>query len=202
MLPSYEDWVQRLERNSSQRELALMELRELLLLRLHHAFRNQPEFSSNLIEDVVQESLLKILNKLHTFEGRSQFPTWATAIAIRTAYSELRKREWKNISLEQTLTEFDQSRLEPVSDLPAPELSNEKDDLVEALYERIHLDLTVKQKDALLAELKGMPLEEIARRQGSTVNAVYKLTHDARKRLKLSLENNGYTSDDWAAMRT
>ena len=56
--------------------------------------------------------------------------------------------------------------------------------------------LSKKQRLALLAELKGMPQDEIARHIGSNRNAVYKLTHDARKRLKQELEAVGYTITD------
>ena len=41
-----------------------------------------------------------------------------------------------------------------------------------------------------------MPQDEIARHVGSNRNAVYKLTHDARKRLKQGLEAAGYTAED------
>ncbi len=57
-------------------------------------------------------------------------------------------------------------------------------------------DLTEKQRQTLLAELNGMPQEEIGRRMGSNRNAVYKLAHDARKRLKQGLEAAGYTVAD------
>ena len=56
--------------------------------------------------------------------------------------------------------------------------------------------LTDKQRTALLAELKGMPQDEIARHLGSNRNAVYKLTHDARKKLKQGLEEAGFTAED------
>ncbi len=49
---------------------------------------------------------------------------------------------------------------------------------------------------AMTAELGGMPLEEIVRRMDSNVNAVYKLLHDARKRLKRGLETAGYAAED------
>ena len=49
---------------------------------------------------------------------------------------------------------------------------------------------------ALTAELAGMPLEEIAQRMDSNVNAVYKPLHDARQRLKRGLETAGYTAED------
>ena len=64
------------------------------------------------------------------------------------------------------------------------------------MYRIIAMDLTEKQRTALLAEFKGMPQEEIGRRMGSNRNAVYKLTHDARKRLKQGLESAGYSATD------
>ena len=43
-----------------------------------------------------------------------------------------------------------------------------------------------------------MPQGEIADQLGSNRNAIYKLTHDARKKLKKSLEEAGYTAEDVA----
>ena len=57
-------------------------------------------------------------------------------------------------------------------------------------------ELTDRQRYAIAAELRGMPQDEIARHLGSTRNAVYKLTHDARKKLKLELEAQGYSAAD------
>jgi RNA polymerase sigma-70 factor (ECF subfamily) len=45
-------------------------------------------------------------------------------------------------------------------------------------------ELTERQRTALLAALGGMPLEAVADRMGTNRNALYKLLHDARKRLK------------------
>ena len=45
---------------------------------------------------------------------------------------------------------------------------------------------------ALLAVgIYGMPLEEVARRMGSTRNAMYKLLHDARRNLQRKLTADG-----------
>ena len=46
--------------------------------------------------------------------------------------------------------------------------------------------------------MKGLPQEEIARGLGINRNAVYKLGHDARKKLKRGLEASGF---DAAAIR-
>lgn len=64
------------------------------------------------------------------------------------------------------------------------------------MYGLIHNNLTEKQRSALLAELKEMPQDEIAKHLGSNRNAIYKLTHDARKRLKKGLETVGYKMAD------
>src|SRR5262245_10538804 len=47
-----------------------------------------------------------------------------------------------------------------------------------------------------LTELRGMPQEEIARQLGIGRNALYKLGHDARKRLKARLAAAGVTDED------
>ena len=53
---------------------------------------------------------------------------------------------------------------------------------------------SLRSPDALLAELPGEPMAEIAIRMGSNRNAIYKLTHDARKRLKRGLERAGHSA--------
>jgi RNA polymerase sigma-70 factor (ECF subfamily) len=45
-------------------------------------------------------------------------------------------------------------------------------------------ELTERQRTALLAAMGGMAMEEVARRMGTNRNALYKVLHDARKRLK------------------
>ena len=47
--------------------------------------------------------------------------------------------------------------------------------------------LTERQREATLAKLGGLPLMEIARRLGTSQGAVYKLLHDARRRLAIHL---------------
>jgi RNA polymerase sigma-70 factor (ECF subfamily) len=81
----------------------------------------------------------------------------------------------------------------------SPAARFDRQSLLAVMEQIIQQDLTAKQKTALLAELKGMPQQEIARQLGSNRNAVYKLTHDARKKLKAGLEAAGYTAADIAA---
>lgn len=189
-----DSWIQRLGQTGRVQADALLELQDLLLKRLSVSFHSNTSVDSAFIEDIVQEALLKILNSLHQFEGRSKFATWATTIAIRTAYTELRRRHWKDVSLDQ-MVESQGEFLAIVDDESTQ--SEKRQGLVDAMLDLIDSKLTEKQRFALLAELQGWPMEEIGRRTKSNRNAIYKLTHDARKRLKRELNEAGFSDADY-----
>ncbi len=90
--------------------------------------------------------------------------------------------------------------------VPEPEQSNdpnqqERQGFIKAMYEVIDEKLSQKQRTALLAELAEIPMEEIGRRLGSNRNAIYKLTHDARKKLRQGLEQAGFTEADFVNLQ-
>ena len=58
-------------------------------------------------------------------------------------------------------------------------------------------ELTPRQRQVLRAMVfEDVPLDEIVRHLGSNRNAVYKLVHDARRKLKAGLEARGYRVAD------
>ncbi len=184
-----QEWVTELKEG---RESVIADLRAVLLRNLRTALANRPRADDSLLEDAVQDSVLRVIDRVDQFEGRSQFVTWATSIAIRVALGELRRSRWKDVSLDELTAD---SRFAPdvAESTFAP---YERQAILETLQHAIEHDLTDRQRAALVAELKGMPQEEIADRLGSNRNAIYKLTHDARKKLKKSLEAAGYTAED------
>lgn len=189
-------WVKDLTQRSDS---ALAELREVLLRNLRRGLSGRPRADDSFLEDCAQESLLRVLEKLDQFDGRSQFVTWATAIAIRVALGQLRRSRWKDVSLSDLAPAADLLGRDKTADDWAPDAQMQRRDLLEALNTSIHNDLTDRQRTALLAELKGMPQDEIAEQLGSSRNALYKLTHDARKKLKERLEAAGFTAEDLIA---
>jgi RNA polymerase sigma-70 factor, ECF subfamily len=54
----------------------------------------------------------------------------------------------------------------------------------------------LRRRAAITADLLGMPLPQIAEKLGSNTNSIYKLLHDARKKLRSGLEAAGFTVDD------
>lgn len=189
-------WLLHLRSGGSDQQSALCDLREALLHGLRRALSGRPLADEAFLEDAVQNSLLRILDRLNQFEGRSRFLTWATAIAIRVSLSELRKRRWKDVSLGDVLAGDAFTPKRAIDGDSAPGAQWERNAILDKMHELIESELTEKQRTALLAELKGMPLDEIARHLGSNRNAVYKLTHDARRKLKSGLEAAGYTAED------
>jgi RNA polymerase sigma-70 factor (ECF subfamily) len=194
-----ETWLAHLDGTSPDQQAALSDLREALLRGLRRALSHRASADQAFLEDAVQDALIRILDRLPQFEGRSRFLTWATSVAIRVAMGELRRRRWKDVSLDEATAHAAVTSEEAIDPVSHRDSRGEREAIVDAMYELIQNGLTEKQRTALLAELRGMPQDEIARHLGSNRNAVYKLTHDARKRLKRGLEAAGFTADDVGA---
>ncbi len=191
---SNEDWLAQLSGTHSVQQTAISDLRAILLRALRFAVPVEGEGSY--LEDSVQDSVVLILDRLQQFEGRSRFLTWATSIAIRVAMTMRRRHRWQDVSFEEVI---DDAGFTPDASMDSdlgPEIQSARTAILSKMHDVIQSDLTNKQRDALLAELKGMPQDEIARHLKSNRNAVYKLTHDARKRLKQGLEAAGYHGED------
>jgi len=193
-----DSWVAELK---AEEESALTDLRNALLRNLRKALSNRPRADDSFLEDAVQDSIIRILGRMDQFESRSRFLTWATSIAIHVAMGELRRSRWKDVSLDEVVSDCTISPNRTIDRNPTPDADFDRQSLLAVMERVIQTDLTEKQRTALLAELKGMPQEDIARHLGSNRNAVYKLTHDARKKLKAGLEAAGYTAADIAATR-
>lgn len=191
-------WLAQLDSAGAEQHAALSDLREALLRGLRRALSDRPSADESLLEDAAQDALVRILERLHQFEGRSRFLTWATSIAIHLAIGELRRRRWKDVSLEELAPG------EPLLPLHAdgpeadPESRSARRDVLRRLGELLESELSERQRLAIVAELRGMPQEEVARRLGISRNAVYKLGHDARRKLRRGLEAAGL---DAAAIR-
>ena len=191
-----DDWLTDLHAAGEQRETALSDLRAIIIAGLPYALSkwilpSDPRFTS-LVEEVVQETILRAIAKLDTFEGRSQFTTWVHTIAVRIALSELRRAKWREISLDEMQQGNDPE--DEAREMPdqgqSVEKSIENKEILDMLQQVMQHELTDKQRNALMAvAVQGMPLEEVARRMGTERNALYKLLHDARLKLKKHLES-------------
>jgi RNA polymerase sigma-70 factor (ECF subfamily) len=197
------------------RDKALADLRAFLVRGLGYALAGRPGVDDSTLEDFAQEALLKILAGLDSFRGESRFTTWAQKIAVRVALTELRRHRWRDVSLDEMIGFLDADpstssgqalrrgsghRFIP-NTLADPSAGPEQQAIQRALWSTLRriiaTELTDKQRQALVAvRIHGMPLEEVARRMGTNRNALYKLLHDARQRLKKRMMAEGLSPQD------
>jgi RNA polymerase sigma-70 factor, ECF subfamily len=187
------DWLRMLSETGPTADAAIAELREVIRRGLHKALRGHPGADDALIEDVTQESVLKVLDGLSGFRGDSKLTTWAVTVAVRVAFSELRRARWRDVSLDG-LTEGGLAP-EPAA-TSAPSAQTERDELIARMRHVIDTELSERQRFLLVAELNGVPQAELCERLGLNRNALYKLGHDARQKLKRGLLASGVTEDD------
>ena len=194
-----EEWIENLRAGGDSQARALEDLRAIILRGLPYAIAgrldpNSPEAEA-LTEEVAQETLLNVLKYLDTFEGRSQFTTWAHKIAVRAALTELRRVRWREVPLPEMgmNDDEDNSYRELPDHQPSPEDQMDRKDMMRRVNRIIMEELTEKQRMAMMATMEGFPLEEAAQRLGMNRNSLYKLMHDARLRLKKRLEKEGLT---------
>jgi RNA polymerase sigma-70 factor, ECF subfamily len=189
-----ESWLEELRATGPTRETALDDLHAIVEKGLPYALSrwlspDDPLFTP-LVEEVTQETLLRVLDQLDTFEGRSMFTTWVHKIAIRIALTELRRKRWQDSSLDELVDNEENPAPERLMADPqaSPETSAERADMLVRIRRILDEELTDKQRQALiLLGVQNLPMEDAARSMHTNRNALYKLLHDARLRLKRRL---------------
>lgn len=187
-----QDWVAELK---AGREQTLAALRARLRDGLAAAFRGRQGVDDADLEDFAQEAVLRVLDRLDTFRGDSSFTTWAMAVAVRVSLTALRRRRWSGAPIDARLAEWARP-----AEAPPVGRQGERTELFAALHRAIAADLTPRQRQVVLGELEGIPQVVLADRLSSTPGAIYKASHDARKKLKAALSRAGFEADGVARL--
>jgi RNA polymerase sigma-70 factor, ECF subfamily len=199
-----EQWLVDLTGASEAQASALEDLRQRLQRGIYYYLSRERSDLAHLsnqeitqmAEDLAQDATLRVIENLDSFRGDSRFLTWATKIAVRVAISDLRRSRYKDFSLDDLTAD---GELLPVAanptastPLPNPESAAERSDVMIKIDKALKDVLTERQYQALVAvALQGVPLEIVAERMGTNRNALYKLLHDARTKLRNALEAQG-----------
>jgi RNA polymerase sigma-70 factor, ECF subfamily len=200
-----EEWLRALRAHGSEEDNALKDLREILIRGIGAFIAADRDYNlghgseaGQLLEDCAQEALLIIKRKVDTFRGESRFTTWAITIAIRQLLSELRRRKWKDLSVDPATIGHDLPR-QPLEALQSqtPELALQQHEVWNLLKRIIEKELTSRQRFVLIASaFQDTPLDLIADNLGTSRDNVYKILHDARKKLKGCLSKRGITQEE------
>jgi RNA polymerase sigma-70 factor, ECF subfamily len=202
-----EEWLMALKSDGEPQTAALSDLRAYLLRAARytlHQRRNTlqqpaPSETEQLAEDCAQDAISAILVHLHEFRGDSRFTTWAYKFAVNAALVAARRERWGRAPLDPLLNSPDLvDRIGAVGDTGAdPQRRALQGELLAALRQGIEAHLTKRQREALTAVVfEEVPLDELARHWASNRNALYKLLHDARRKLKTYLRDRGFDAKE------
>lgn len=199
-----EQWLTDLRAEAEVQASALEDLQKRLQRGIYYYLSRERSDLNNLSsheieqmsEDLAQDALLRVIENLDSFRGDSLFTTWATRIAVRVAISDLRRARYRDFSLEDLTAEGD---LLPASANPllgakplGPERAAEREEVLRKIDGALADSLTARQRQALVAVVvRGVPLDIVAEQLNTNRNALYKLLHDARRKLKSTLEAQG-----------
>jgi RNA polymerase sigma-70 factor (ECF subfamily) len=174
---------------------AVSALRRILLHGLRIALHERTDVNEAQLEDFTHEALLRILERLDQFAGRSKFTTWAHSIAVNTAFSELRRKHWQDVSLDVLAADGEQLREFDVLLDDALGADEERTRVLEVLRKAVAEKLSAKQRTAIVCVLQDIPTDQIVELLGTNRNSAYKLLHDARRALKHYLVAEGISPE-------
>lgn len=193
-----EEWVSSL--TPPPDELAIAHLRDHLLRGLKASLYKYVDKDLNdFVEDITQDSVLKILDKIETFRGESKFTTWAMKIAVREGYTELRKKRYNDISLSDYVRRDGESEsvVEIEQEEALPDQRAHESMMVQRVMKIMEEELTDKQQQVLQhLMIDQIPMTVVAEMMESNRNAIYKLVYDARLKLKNRLEIEGINPEE------
>lgn len=190
-----DELYKRIQSEGASRDQAIAQLRSILLRGLSKSLNNRYGKPFN-AEDIVQVALMKVLDSLDQYEGRSKFTTWAMTVATRIGISALRRKYHQDVSMEPFSSADGFTMNVAVNDEPSLSNSESRTKIFSVLQRLIDTELTDKQRLATRAFLSDFATDEIAEQLQMNRNAVYKLIHDARQKLKDGFERAGLTSEE------
>jgi RNA polymerase sigma-70 factor (ECF subfamily) len=193
-------WLRDLRAEGRTKDEAVVRLHALLLraARFECARRRPalPHLRGNDLDDIANQAaddaLISVLARLDDFRGASRFTTWVYKFALLEAAVKLRKRSWqgREVPLEpETWSLFTSARIEPDEEA-------EQSELLTTLQQAIADVLTPHQRRVLVAlALNGVPIDVLAERLSTNRGALYKTLHDARRKLRRHLDEQGLSVD-------
>lgn len=205
-----EQWLAELTGAPDEQAAALADLRERLRRGIfYYLSRERSDLSQlsgqelgSMADDLAQDATLRVMSSLESFRGDSRFTTWATKIAVRLAISDLRRARYRDFSLDELTIDGELAAEEAAAAsltspaTPNPEYETERADVMQKIDRTLREALTERQYQALVAvAVQNVPVEVVAERMGSNRNALYKLLHDARRKLRAALEEQGLPTD-------
>ena len=189
-------WLSALRASGPEHEEAVHALHQLLLRSARFETSRRRGSLGHLTYDEVQDLTLQaaddacvaVLARLDSFRGLSRFTTWAYKFALYEASVKARRRSWhgREVPLEP------ESWALMADGDAGPAGGAEYRELLASVQHGIESVLTPHQRRVLVAlAISGVPIDVLAERLGTSRGALYKTLHDARRKLRAHLHDQG-----------
>jgi RNA polymerase sigma-70 factor (ECF subfamily) len=196
-------WIEGLRATGTEHAQALERLHDLLLRGAYNEAQRRrhlyPEIDGAELDDLCRhaadDAVVAVTRKLDGYRGASRFTTWAYAFVIFEVSTKLRRHAWRGRSIPTADDNATWDRLG--SSETAAQTRIESTELLRALRRAVTEELTPRQREVFIAvALNDVQIDVVAGQLQSTRGAVYKVLHDARRKLRLRLEREGHLEQE------
>jgi RNA polymerase sigma-70 factor (ECF subfamily) len=176
---SGEDYLVSRARSGDREALArLVESHYDMMYRVALRWTKDPDVAS----DVVQDSCIKVINKITLFRGESRFSSWLSAIIMNTARLNFRKAK-RFVSFPDSLADRQECAK------PNPETRTQGRQALDQVMNQLRSGREGDYQLVMRRCLVGQSVDHISRETGLSVPTVKVRVHRARARLRKTLEH-------------
>jgi RNA polymerase sigma-70 factor (ECF subfamily) len=143
---------------------------------IRHYTRNPVE-----IEDLAQETFLKVYRRLSSFQRQSSFYTWLYRIAVNTILDSLKRRGRSPV---QAVEDLEAVPVPPSSAVQSPSATLEREELARITHDVLEQLPEIFRTVLVLREYEDMAYQDIADLLGISIGTVESRLFRARARFK------------------
>ena len=196
--PESQGWLEALRSEGPGHDQGVADLYDLLHRAARHETQRRGRTLSapaaddldDLARQAASDAVVAVLRKLDTYRGASRFTTWAYKFVIFEVSAAIRRERWRGRTVS-----MDDAEWERLADRTpgTAHAGVETRELIGAIERAVAADLTPRQREIFVAVVvNDVPIDVLADRLQSTRGAIYKVLHDARRKLRSSLEAQGW----------
>jgi RNA polymerase sigma-70 factor, ECF subfamily len=149
--------------------------------------------SRELVDDLVQETWLRVLERGRSYDGRSRFEPWLFTIARNLAIDQMRKKRVISIDSNDS-AEPDLEALAPVSKAPSPFEQAARTEDARRLAHSLETLEPIYREALVLRFQEDLSLQEMAGVLGASVSTVSSRVYRGLAALRAQMEGGAHAS--------
>jgi RNA polymerase sigma-70 factor (ECF subfamily) len=145
------------------------------------------------VDDLVQETWLRVLERGRTYDGRSRFEPWLFAIARNLAIDHMRRKRMTSIDADDS-PEQDLEALTPASNAPSPFEQAARTEDAQRLAHALQTLEPIYREALVLRFQEELSLQEMAAVIGATVSTVSSRIYRGLAALRVHMDGGAHAN--------